>query len=153
MIAGCLVFYEPPLAFARHNSEARRHVMVIGAFVINALVFDLLGQLFNLWEVPIVGRLTYDSLVHATSMAFAICALIWAVAMRAEKADQLGRVRYLVPAFVAMGPLSVVHELIEFAIDLATNSNAGTSIVPGDLYDTHLDLAYLRHDTRRTSLA
>jgi hypothetical protein len=139
--APCLLLYELPMALARHDAEARRRITVAGAFIIGALMADLVGQLFDLWNVRI-GPITYDDLVHATAMPFALCAIAWAIAMMARKAWRLQHVPWFVPAFVAMGALSLalLHEIVEYAIDRATRSNAGTAIAPGDIYDTSIDL-------------
>jgi uncharacterized membrane protein YjdF len=132
------------MALTGRDDVARGYWRVVGWFVVNALLFDLIGQLGDLWEVPIAGSFTYDNLVHATSMPFAICAIVWATAMTLQRRYRLQHVPGFVPMFVVMGALSlsVMHELVELTIDVVTGSQAGTGIVPGDLYDTHLDLFY-----------
>lgn len=135
-VAAYLILLEVPLFLIRHQPKYQGAFDLLAIILTINYIFDAVGNVLNLYErIPM-----YDQLLHTTTFPWLLAAFCLSLGHMLQQTYDLPRVPLLLPAFIILAAmfLSVVHEFIELAIDIATNSNAGTGAT--DIHDTTFDL-------------
>lgn len=111
---------------------------LILALFLCSIILDLVGNTFNLFS-----RLWwYDRMIHLTALPWALAALFWLFSHIFAEKHHLTHLFWFIPYNMISGLTlaTVIHEIIEYSIDLITHSQMGTA-AGNDIYDTARDMA------------